>query len=79
MATTEERLHKLVHDNLDVAHTGEGLDLTLNFAAAGVPSAQVVAFAKLVADEFGITVGPEDFAGFNNVGDLVAHINANAA
>ena len=78
MATTEERLHKLVHDNLDVPDT-ESLNVNLNFADAGVPSAQVVAFAKLVADEFGITVTPEDFAGFNNVGDLVAHINANAA
>ena len=78
MATTEERLHKLIHDNLDVPDT-ESLNLGLNFADAGVASAQVVAFAKLVADEFGITVTPEDFAGFNNVGDLVAHINANAA
>lgn len=78
MASTEERLHKLIHDNLDVPAT-ESLNLDLNFAAAGVPSAQVVAFAKLVADEFGITVTPEDFAGLSNVGDLVNHINANAA
>lgn len=78
MASTEERLHKLVHDNLDVP-ASDALDPNLNFAAAGVPSAQVVAFAKLVADEFGITVTPEDFAGFSNVGDLVNHINANAA
>ena len=78
MATTEERLHKLIHDNLDVP-ASESLDSNLNFASAGVASAQVVAFAKLVADEFSITITPEDFAGFNNVGDLVNHINANAA
>ena len=78
MATTEERLHKLAQDNLDIPRS-DTLDSNMNFAAAGVPSAQVVAFAKLVADEFGIAVTPEDFAGLNNVGDLVNHINANAA
>lgn len=51
----------------------------LNFTDAGVASAQAVAFAKLVADEFSITIAPEDFANFANVGDLIGYIDSKTA
>ena len=81
MATTEERVRKLVDDNLEIEGRGANapLDMGLNLTAAGVPSAQVLAFAKLVADEFSITIPPEDFAGLGNIGDLIGYIDSKAA
>ncbi len=81
MATTEERVRKLIDENLEIEgrEANSPVDMGLNFADAGVASAQVVAFAKLVADEFNITIAPEDFANFANVGDLIGYIDSKAA
>ena len=54
MATTEERLRKLVDDNLEIEGRplGRPLDPNSSVRESGVSSVEFVAFAKIVADEF---------------------------
>ena len=78
MATTEERLRKIVDDNLEVEgrSPGEPIDMDRNFADAGVPSPDIVAFWKLVNEEFGVDISAEQFAELLTPRDLVAHLDA---
>ncbi|MCY4392383.1 MAG: acyl carrier protein [Chloroflexi bacterium] len=78
MATTEERLRKIVDDNLEVEgrSTGAPIDLDRNFADAGVPSPDIVAFWKLVNEEFGVDISAEQFAELLTPRDLIAHLDA---
>ena len=78
MATTEERLRKLVDDNLEIEGrtAGEPLHMDYSLRESGVSSVDFVAFAKIVADEFGVTFSPEDCAKYSNVGELVARLDA---
>lgn len=78
MATTEERIRKLVDDNLEIEGrtAGEPLHMDYSLRESGVSSVDFVAFAKLVADEFGVTFSTEDCAKYNTVGELVAHLEA---
>ena len=78
MATTEERLRKIVDDNLEIEGRAPGtpLDLERNFADAGVPSPDIVAFWKLVNEEFGVDISAEQFAELLTPSDLVAHLDA---
>ncbi len=78
MATTEERLRKIVDDNLEVEgrSTGEPIDLDRNIADAGVPSPDIVAFWKLVNEEFGVDISAEQFAELLTPRDLIAHLDA---
>ncbi len=76
MATTEERLRKLVDDNLDIEGrtAGEPLHMDYSLRESGVSSVDFVAFAKIVADEFGVTFNPEDCAKYNTVGELITRL-----
>ena len=76
MATTEERLRKLVDDNLDIEGrtAGEPLQMDYSLRESGVSSVDFVAFAKIVADEFGVTFNPEDCAKYNTVGELITRL-----
>ena len=78
MATTEERLRQIVDDNLEVEGrtAGTPLDLERNFADAGVPSPDIVAFWKLVNEEFGVDISAEEFAELLTPGALIAHLDA---
>ncbi len=78
MATTEDRVRQLVAENLEVdgQPLGPSLDLDTGLAEAGVPSMDIVAFAKLVAQEFNLTFSPEDCARLNNLRDLIEFIDA---
>jgi acyl carrier protein len=80
VAATEERLRKLVDDNLEIEGrtAGSPLDLSRNFADAGVPSPDIVAFWKLVNEEFGVDISAEQFAELLTPSDLVEYLNANA-
>ena len=53
MSTTRERLSQLYRENLD---TGREPDLDLGFGDPGLSRADVVAFIKLVAGAFGVTI-----------------------
>ena len=76
MATTEERLRKLVDDNLEIEGrtAGEPLHMDYSLRESGVSSVDFVAFAKIVADEFGITFNPEDCAKYSTVGELITRL-----
>lgn len=60
MATTADRIRKLIADNLEV--DGQPIavpdDLNLNLSEAGVSSVDIVAFGKLVAEEFNLEFTP---------------------
>ena len=81
MASTADRLRKLVNDNIEV--DGKALtlpdDLDVSLAESGVSSTDIVALAKLVADDFSVTITPEDCAGLDNLKKVVAFIDSQAA
>ena len=80
MATTEQRVRQLVSENLEV--DGQPLDLPADLNSslidAGVSSLDLVAFAKVVAQEFNISFTPEDCASVNSVQELIRFIDAGA-
>lgn len=78
MATTEERIRKLVDESLEIEGRplGRELDLNASLRDAGIPSADFVAFTMVVAEEFGLTFSPDDCSRFQNLGDLVAHLDS---
>ena len=81
MASTAERIQKLVAENLEVDGQPVSVpdDLNANLSDAGVPSMDFVAFAKVIVAEFDVPLTPDDCAGFSTLKDLAAHIDAQAA
>lgn len=77
MATTEQRIKQLVSENLEV--NGQPLDLSddlnIGLTDLGVSSLDVVAFAKLVSEEFNITLTIEDCETINTIQKLIDHID----
>lgn len=73
MATTEDRIRELVRENLD-------LDRDPNFDASlsdsGVSSVDAIAFMKIVSQEFGVEISPDDLGQIMNLRDLASFINA---
>ncbi len=61
MATTEERLRRLISENLEVGGQPLSADLDLNSSLmeAGVTSMELVAFARVIQEEFQIKFEPE--------------------
>ena len=78
MATTEERLRKLVDENLEIESRpmGRPLDLSSSLRDSGVSSVDFVAFTKVVAEEFGVNFTPEDCAKYESLGDLVGFLDS---
>ena len=78
MATTEERLRKLIDDNLELEGRSPGspLDLNASLRNSGASSVDLVAFAKLVAEEFNASLTPEDCDNYSTLGELVAALDA---
>lgn len=78
MPSTEDRVRKLVQDNLEV--DGKPLelpqDLNSSLLEAGISSVDLVAFARVVAKEFDVSFSPEDCAKINSVRDLVDYLDA---
>lgn len=77
MATTEQRIRQLVSENLEVDGQPVDLsaDLNTGLGALGVSSLDVVAFAKLVSEEFNITFTIEDCETVNTIQKLIDHID----
>ena len=80
MSSIVDRITHLIDENLEVdgQPLGRPLDLDLNIADAGVPSADIVAFWKLVNEEFGIEISGEEFSELLTVRDLVAYLESHA-
>lgn len=80
MSSTEERIRALVDENLEIEGrpSGRPLDLDSSLRDSGVSSLDFVAFAKLVAQEFGVDVSMEECASINSVGELISFLDAKA-
>jgi acyl carrier protein len=81
MATTEERLRKLVDENLEVdgRPIGSELHLDRNLGDAGVSSVDFVAFMKVVVQEFGVELSAGDCENFQTLADLIEYMDKEAA
>ena len=81
MASTAERLRKLVNDNIEVDGTALAIpeDLDIHLSDAGVSSTDIVALAKLIAQEFNLSISPEECADLNNLKSVVAFLDGKAA
>lgn len=81
MASTEDRVRKLIGDNLEV--DGQPIDSSLPLDSklmdVGVSSTDLVAFAKVLQDEFGVTFAPEDCVEVSTIGGLVEYLDSKAA
>ena len=80
MASTEERIRALVDANLQIEGRSAGQPLTpdLNIIDAGVNSADVVAFWRLVCEEFGVDISAEEFAELLTPSDLIAYLDSHS-
>lgn len=78
MASTEDRLRSLIAENLEVDGKPIALpdDLNISLMEAGISSVDLVAFAKLVAQEFDVKFSLEDCGEVKSVRELVDRLNA---
>ena len=78
MASTEDRLRTLISENLEVDGQPIALpdDLNISLMEAGISSVDLVAFAKLVAQEFDVKFSLEDCGEVKSVRELVDRLNA---
>ena len=81
MASTEDRVRELIAANLEVdgKPVDASIELSSSLTDAGVSSMDIVSFARVVQDEFGINFSPEDCTELQTIGQLVEYLNANAA
>ena len=80
MATTADRIRKLIADNLEVDGQPIALpdDLNISLTEDGVSSVDILAFAKLVAEEFNMEFSPQDCVDVKTVQELVSRLDAAA-
>ena len=78
MSATADRLRTLISENLEV--DGQPIDFPedLNFSLleSGVPSTDLVAFAKRISEEFDITFTPRHCAELKSVREVVELIDS---
>ena len=67
MASIEDRIFELAQKNLDL---GREPDWDLTFGESDVSSMDAVAFIKLLGQEFGVDIPPEDLAEVDNMRKL---------
>ncbi len=78
MASTGDRLRNLISENLEV--DGQPInvpqDLNISLLEAGVPSTDLVAFAKLVSQEFNVSFTAEHCTQLNSLQEVVEFIDS---
>lgn len=81
MASTADRLRNLISENIEVDGKPVDVpdDMGFSLTAAGVSSLDLVAFGKLVSQEFGVSFELKDCTEIDSLGKLVAFIEAKAA
>ena len=81
MASIEERLRQLADENLEVdgQPVGELLDPDKGLADVGVSSMDAVSFAKVLEQEFNVSLLPDKAGEIKTIGDLIAYLEANAS
>ncbi len=81
MASSAERIRQLVSENIEV--DGKALDvpedLNLSLVDAGVSSTDIVALAKLIAQDFNVTFTPDDCAALTDLPKVVAFLDSKSA
>ena len=81
MASTADRLRSLIADNLEI--DGQQIDvpqdLNVSLLKAGVSSVDLVAFAKLIAQEFSIKFTIEHCTSLNSVREVAEFIDSRSA
>ncbi len=73
MSSTEDRIRKIIDDNLDIGHEP---DFDAKLGDTGVSSVDCISFFKLVNGEFGLGLAAEECRQFVTLRDLVSFINA---
>ena len=78
MASIEERIQTLLDENLEIEGRPQGRALLLDVSITDldVTSADVVAFWKLVCEEFGIDIPADEFSELLTPNDLISYIEA---
>ena len=81
MASTEDRVRKLIADNLEVdgKPVDASMDLSSNLTDAGVSSMDIVSFARVIQNEFGISFTPEHCTELQSIGQLIEFLDASSA
>ena len=78
MSATADRLRNLISENLEV--DGQPIDvpqdLNISLLEAGVPSTDLVAFAKLVSQEFNVSFTAEHCTQLNSLQEVVEFIDS---
>ena len=78
MSATADRLRNLISENLEV--DGQPIDvpqdLNISLMEAGVPSTDLVAFAKLVSQEFNVSFTAEHCTQLNSLQEVVEFIDS---
>ena len=75
MSSTEDRMRKLINDNLDV---DKEPNFDARFSDVGVSSVDAIAFFKLVNQEFSLGLVADECKQFETLRDLVGFIDARA-
>ena len=78
MASTADRIRTLVNENIEVDGKPIDLpdDLDISLTEAGVPSTDVVALTKLIAQEYGVEFSPDQCAELNTLKKVVAYLDS---
>ncbi len=78
MSSTAARIKTLINENLKVDGQPLNLpeDLNTRLTTLGVSSLDVVAFGKVVAQEFNVTLTPEDCVKVDTVQKLIDFIDS---
>lgn len=81
MPSTEERIRQLVADNLEVdgQPIGASFDLNTSLGDAGVSSMDIVAFAKVIQEEFNVEFTTQNCAELQTLSDVIKFLDAGAA
>lgn len=81
MASTEDRLRKLISENLEVdgQPISADLDLSTSLSEIGVSSMDLVSFVGVIQDEFNVKFNPEDCDEPLKLSALIELLDANAA
>ena len=80
MASTEDRVRKLIADNLEVdgKPVDATMDLSSNLTDAGVSSMDIVSFARVIQNEFGVSFTPEHCTELQTIGQLIEFLDSAA-
>ena len=81
MPSVEERVRKLVDENLHIEgrQAGTPLDLDASLRDSGLNSMVFVEFGKKLSEEFNVPMTIDDCAGLDSIGALVSMLESKSA